>query len=873
MKLLNIQRIRKKHLAAFMSVLLVILLSGTSWAAADEQTSMEGLAAPSSVAYEAEATINTLTGNASVVDSLTCSGGKKVGNIYGGSTLLFNGVQAETAGIYTLSVYYISGDPRSTSISVNDAEQENFSFPKTADWNTVGQSDLQIYLQQGSNTILFSDVDGYSPDFDKIELSFVSPGDGGSGGDGNIGDIGKPVHVTKYGAVTLTEYTKGIKVSNPSYELVYNTQTGLSQYNWGGKTVATGIYSTIQLDRTVASKDYKRHSFSQKEVAAFHDATGKGIRVTVHNEEKGLPTLDQIYYLYNDGPYFLTETVATDKSVISTHEITPIALDAKGAVDIGKYGDNRVVVTPFDNDAWSRYQSKTINTALNNDNYVSSELTAIFDNTSRNGLVLGSVTHDTWKTGIYWSGSDNKLNKLRVFGGFTSPTSTHDTIGHGLVSGKEIASPKIFVGFYKDYRDGLEGYGKVNAAIQPPLGFGKDIPKGVPVGWNSWGAYESTISFDKAVAASNYFKEKLQNQSFNNNGDLYINLDSYWDNMTDQQLSDLVDLIHSNGQKAGIYYSPFVYWGDNLSQPVEGTDGKYTYGDLVLRDGNGNILPKLDGAYAVDPTHPGVKERMSYYMDRFKNEGFEYIKVDFLSHGALEGKHFDSKVQTGIQAYNQGMAYLDKALGGSMFISASIAPLFPSQYAHSRRISCDVDGSISSTEYQLNNLTYGWWQNGTIYHYTDPDYMKLVKGGSLEGAQSRVNAAAISGTVYLNSDDVNNETAQKYMEALLTNPRINELAVKGKAFRPVEGNTGTTAADTFVLSDKGTYYLAVFNYSNAPAERSLDLIRAGIGSGTGTSYTVTDMWTNEAKVTDVVFEVTLQATESKLFKIEPRTGN
>ena len=72
-----------------------------------------------------------------------------------------------------------------------------------------------------------------------------------------------------------------------------------------------------------------------------------------------------------------------------------------------------------------------MNTGLNNGLYVSSELTAIYDNTSRNGLVIGSVTHDTWKTGIYWSGSNDKLNELRVYGGFTSSTSTWDTIPHG----------------------------------------------------------------------------------------------------------------------------------------------------------------------------------------------------------------------------------------------------------------------------------------------------------------------------------------------------------------------------------------------------------------------------------------------------------
>ena len=59
-------------------------------------------------------------------------------------------------------------------------------------------------------------------------------------------------------------------------------------------------------------------------------------------------------------------------------------------------GDNRALFVPFDNDKWIRYQSHP----LGFDTLVSYEVTAIFNNESRNGLVIGSVEHDNWKTGI-----------------------------------------------------------------------------------------------------------------------------------------------------------------------------------------------------------------------------------------------------------------------------------------------------------------------------------------------------------------------------------------------------------------------------------------------------------------------------------------
>ncbi|MCR2805784.1 carbohydrate-binding protein [Paenibacillus soyae] len=820
--------------------------------------------------YEAEASVNEWTGNASVSACQTatgCSGGLKVGNLWGGSTLQFNDVMAEEGGVYTLSVFYISGDPRPVSVSVNDGAAENYAFPKTADWDSLGVFRVEIELRQGANTITFDDDGGWSPDIDKIEVA----ASGGSGEDpgpvDDIGLIGDAVRSDKFGSIRVTEHEKGAVFATRNYAITFNTESGLSAIAWDGKTLIKGAYASAQVgDQLLDSRKYDEHLFQLRGVERIKDGHGKGIRLTVENRAEGLPTMKQTYQLYEDLPYFLVSQELVSETPIRSNDMAPFAVHAAGGVDIGSYGDNRVLITPFDNDMWSRYQARTINTSLNNDNYVSSEMTAVYDNVSRNGFVIGSVTHDVWKTGIYWSGSDDRLNKLKVYGGFTSVTSTHDTLEHGYVEGTTLKSPQVMIGYYDDYRDGLEGYGEANAAVAPPLAFGKGVPSGVPVGWNSWGAYESSLSYDKVVAVSDFFEEHIQ-KTFNNKGTVYINMDSYWDNLTDQQLRDAVKIIRGNGQKAGIYYGPFVYWGDNMEQPVEGTDGKYTYGDIILRDEAGQPLPKVDGAYAIDPTHPGAKQRVEHIFGRFLDYGFEYIKIDFLSHGSFEGVHYDPKVTTGIQAYNEGMAHINETLKGRMFISASIAPLFPSQYAHARRISCDIDGSLFRTEYQLNNLTYGWWQNGTIYRYTDPDYMTLVKGGSYNAAQSRVNAAAISGTVFMSSDDVSNPEAQELMKALLTNKDVNQVALLGEAFRPVEGNTGTAAADVFVLKDKKDYYLAVFNYANEPAAKTIDLARA-LGIPATAMAELTDVWTGERTGAQGTLAVDLEAGQSKLYKVK-----
>jgi alpha-galactosidase len=818
--------------------------------------------------YEAEAPGNTLTGKTSIracnIESV-CSEGKMAGDLSGGSTLQFNDVNVPSAGIYNLSLYYISGDARPVSIRVNDGVAETVSPPKTADWDSIGIFDIEVRLQEGNNTIKFDDDGGWSPDIDKIELIRVKDQGEESINVSDIANIGSEVQSSMFGTIKVTEYEKGVIFSNDTYKITYNTESGLAAYDWNNSTIAKGIYSSLVLDQQLDSRNYDDHFFAMNKVERIKDNHGVGIRVTIENRHSGLPTMKQIYQIYDRQSYFLLSLEVTGESTISTNDIAPIVLNSTGGIDLGSKDENRVLIVPFDNDMWSKYQARTINTSLNNKSYVSSELTAIYDNSSRNGLVIGSVTHDTWKTGIYWSGSNNQLNKLKIYGGYSSLTSTHDTLPHGKVSGTTVTSPQIFVGYFSDYRDGLETFGHANAAVAAPLKFGHDIPKGVPIGWNSWGAYANNLSFEKIVDVSNFFKQNLQKSSFTNKGNVYINLDSYWDNLTEQQLKDAVTIIKNNGQKAGIYYGPFVYWGNDMNQLVEGTDGKYTYGDIILRDFNGNPLPTVDGAYAVDPTHPGTKKRIEYHFKRFLELGFEYIKIDFLSHGSFEGKHYDPNVTTGVQAYNQGMAYINEVLGGKMFISASIAPLFPSQYAHARRISCDIDGSLRMTEYQLNNLTYGWWQNKTIYQYNDPDYMTFAKGESFDAAQTRANAVAISGTVYMNSDDVNNPTAQDLMKKLLTNKQINKVALIGKSFRPIEGNTGTDAADVFVMENNGAYYLAVFNFTNEQVVKTVDFNRAGIPHTSPVK--VTDLWTNESTQEDKQISINLIGAQSKLLKI------
>ncbi len=343
-----------------------------------------------------------------------------------------------------------------------------------------------------------------------------------------------------------------------------------------------------------------------------------------------------------------------------------------------------------------------------------------------------------------------------------------------------------------------------------------------------------------------------------------MNLDSYGTyNLSSQQLQSFASHCHANGQKAGIYFTPFTYWGtlsQSSNQIVPGSG--YNYSDILLRDTNGNAI-SYDGALALDPTHLGTKEMILNQISGFIADGFDYLKADFLSHGALEGVHYDTTVTTGIAAYNQGMQFLLNQVGGKMFISESIAPLFPYQYGDGRRIACDAYTSfISNTEYTMNSVTYGWWL-GRLYQFNDPDFMVFDNGPNGNEDQSRLINCAITG-VFLNGSLLTNSASVALAQTYLTNAAIDDVARVGQTFTPVEGNTGSTAANIFVRQDGITWCVAVFNYTSSFTNETVNLSRAGLPPGI---FAATNLWDGTITPVSNSFNVSLSARQAKLFRL------
>lgn len=775
--------------------------------------------------------------------------GGKVGNLgkCGGTeegTVAFCELELPADGYYTLRVHYASGsDDRYFQLTA-DGERYKLPCPSTGGFDRFGTAEIDVYLKAGGTLVIGSDW--YAPDLAKIEI---------------LEPVTAEAFVRTYDNRAEQIFDAG------ELRLVCDTNNGIWSLSVNGHPVITDAHAEILLnDAVISSDDFTVHMAEQ-------------IGNTVLFLHSGHPafagTMTQSFEL--DGVLF-TELKVTGEN-LSSNRVTPVAVYTGG---LPENPDHVFLQIPFDNDQWT--EPAFLSAGKLGRSTVSYEAAALFDEKSGAGLVVGSVEHDTWKTGIQLDALHGSLQNFTVFGGIAD-AGTRDNSPHGSVSGNELHSPRIFLGYFTDWRDGMTAYAKANADTVPP----KESSADVPFGYNSWGVLQDKVSYSDMTAVSDYIREYLQDAWNQDSAPVYVNIDSYWDYIVhndpsvslslDDALRAFAEHCHENGQKAGIYYTPFTAWhGDEdalKSHTMEGSG--YTYYDAALRKSDGSgLYGKLDGGYALDPTHPGTAARLEQQLNRFIDLGFEYIKLDFMTHGAVEGQHYDPSVTTGMQAYNAGMAKIAEICGGKMYVNLSIAPLFPYQYADGRRISCDAFSSVDDTRHVLSYLTACFWEE-ELYAYPDPDHLVVWgKDGSVsEGAaRCRVTAGVISGTSFLIGDDLTDAASQpEKHERLLKmfgNADIIAAAKLGRMFRPYDVRAGQRCADTYWILEGDELYLAVFNFEKSETEIRCDLTGC---LPAGTVFTAAELWRGAEGLMDGnVLNHTIPAEDAALFRITPLVG-
>ena len=627
------------------------------------------------------------------------------------------------------------------------------------------------------------------------------------------------------------------------------------------------------------------HSLSVADMTAVnYEATaiddgqfGQGLCHTFTFSKEDCPVkMVQRYYAYDGKDYLLADMQLTAQEEIRSNYIAPICSKVSYRL-LTASSNNRMLKVPFDNDGYQRYQRYQLSTSM-----TSYEVTAIYSGDDRHGLVIGSVDHDHWKSAIDVTGQSNSnISAIKVYSG-VSTTETRDNIPHGMLRGTSISSARFYLDFTEDWRDGMDNFAKANTLVVPK---NDSCKNGTPIGWQGWGVLAEKSNNTDVTEIAQYYNDVLQPGGFHNaQGNVILSLDAS-DGLSDSQRKALCSNGSARHQLVGNYSTPFsLWWGedeiDNYVGTINGVD--YTVRDICLKV-NGEPV-RYDGAWAVDPTHPKVKQDIVNFVNNAAAMGIKYIKCDFVNCGIIQAdSYYKESIHTAVEAYSEGMRYLaNRAAAKGIFLALGMAPLFPYQYANARRVTCDTWGKIDQTEYAMNALSSGWWTAG-LYQYNDPDHVVLVGNGTqaettIGENRARFTNAAITGMVLVADNFSTSNVSQRGVPSLsksrakevLLNADMNAIAQMGVSFRPLYGckeyQGAKDKAEHFHVYRTDDYlYVAGINYGSTDMSGSISWDDLGLQqSAVGE---IKELWTGESEQPGESLQYKIPNKDARVYRI------
>ena len=704
-------------------------------------------------------------------------------------------------------------------------------------------------------------------------------------------------------AFCLISHAETRSWSHSGWTLTFDTSSKYQTLSYNGTSLFTNLYCSANYwlvsggnEVTLTSTSAASASVAEADVS---DSFGTGRQIRFTYTFSGGGSLVQDIRFYTGVPYLVTQvTVRHTSGAVKSNAMYPLCTTTTSNLMNGSSNtDNRMLWVPFDNDEYVNYQSRKLTTTHDSHNVI-----AVFNGSTRQGLVAGAVDHDHWKSVVSVTGKNYyQITAFALRSGFTDSFSHDSGMSHGKVQGTEVSSSRFIVGWFSDWREGMETYGQACARVVKPWAWHGSKP----VGWNSWGGMQTNIQYENRDACvthiAEYLHDQLQANGYHDpDGRVVFGLDSWWDFVGDDNVRRIFSYCRANHMIPGGYFGPWCDWGSDPNSVAATVDGTtYYYRDIFLKQ-NGSYK-QLDGAYCLDPTHPATLQKMREGVARWKSLGVQFLKIDFLSQGAIEADSwYAPHIHTGIEAYNYGMeqfkAELQKQFGeGNLFVDFSISPIFPFQYGHSRRVSCDTYNMIGETKYCMNSSSFGWWTD-QFYFANNPDQLGMIgintsgstnRNSATEGEnRARLTSGAVTG-MFMLTDNFSGtdytETGKKTNTALSKtraekfikgNTNLMHLVNTCRAFRPVFGHhAGESGAENYFTYETSQYvYLACINYSSTRISNYGVYFSGHLGIDPGNVGDVIELWGNSVSKDNDKINVTCAAKDAVIYRITKRNG-
>ena len=404
-------------------------------------------------------------------------------------------------------------------------------------------------------------------------------------------------------------------------------------------------------------------------------------------------------------------------------------------------------------------------------------------------------------------------------------------------------------------------------------------------GWSTFSQQTLDSSF---LTQANMTAESdaLAASGLQSHGFQYINIDSGWQGSFDANgrpipntstfpnIQALIEHIHKNGQKAGIYWIPGVeYPAVAANAPILGTP--YHIQDILTvpyTAGNAFGGPGTSPFhYKIDYTKPGAQEYTNSVVALFASWGVDLIKLDGVTPGS--------------DSYGLSIDNRNDVAAWSKAITASRRPIWLTiswdldedylsvwqQYANARRIDQDVEceGDCSKLTnwpriYERFRDLVGWENAaGSSVGWNDLDSLELADG-ALDGLtndekQSALSLWSLANAPIILGGDLRNMDA--FGKQLLTNDEVLAIDQTGKPAKQVlDGDVEVWASNL----GGGSYYVGIFNMNATVSKVSIPWSLLGFAN----AVQVRDLWAHsELGSMPAAFSTVLTGHGVRLLKV------
>jgi len=376
--------------------------------------------------------------------------------------------------------------------------------------------------------------------------------------------------------------------------------------------------------------------------------------------------------------------------------------------------------------------------------------------------------------------------------------------------------------------------------------------------------YQGWSTFSEQTISNNFMNEQavlaqsdaLHASGLQQHGFQYINLDGGWTGGSDQNgrtlwnttefpnFLQMIQHIHANGQKFGLYLNPGI--GTDVvaaNPPILGTP--YHIQDIIVEPPT--IANSFGGGDKIDYTKPGAQEYITSVIDLYASWGVDFIKLDAVTPGSFRDDLSINNIPD-VMAMSKAIAQSRRPIW--LTISWALDEDFIAdwqQFANARRIEGDVECEGDCpvlTEWpriELRFLDLVGWENtsGPTVGWNDLDSLEIGNGTN-DGITDTEQQTAMTLWAMANAPlslggDLTRLTS--FGKQALSNDEVLAVDQSGHPAKQINGGFTPVWASNL---GNGAYDIALFNLNALPSNVTFDWKNLGFQ----TAVSVRDLWSH-----------------------------